>query len=329
MAIKEAGHSAAYVGKQVVGLIIGFGLMLGLMRSTPRLWYQATRLFAVAVILLLLATLLFGQTANGSERWISILGIQFQPSELAKPALVLLLAQALSASPLHWRRLLMNAGLAGAMVLLILLQPNLSVTLILLGTGAALLLLAGLPWAWLCLLPPALLALLYYIQHNEYQHRRIVGWLNPWADPRDTGFNLIQSYLAIANGGLWGVGYGASLAKRGYLPFHHTDFIFAVLCEETGIGGLFVLLLFAVLGWRGFGIAWRSRNRFCQLVAFGLTFVLIIQALINIGVTVGALPVTGVTLPLISYGGTSAVVTLGMVGMLLRLSQLAPQKPSA
>jgi len=161
------------------------------------------------------------------------------------------------------------------------------------------------------------------IQHNPYQMERITGWLNPWADPLDKGYNLIQSYFAVSSGGLFGVGLGNSIQKLYYLPFQHTDFIFSVICEEWGfIGASIVVGLFGLLAWRGFSIAQAAPTRFGRMLAFGLTMAIILQALINICVTIGLMPVTGVTLPLISYGGTSMMVTLGMIGILLNISRM-------
>jgi cell division protein FtsW len=152
--------------------------------------------------------------------------------------------------------------------------------------------------------------------------KRITGWLNPWKDPLETGYNLIQSYYAIGSGGLFGVGLGNSIQKLYYLPFQHTDFIFSVICEEWGfIGATIVIGLFLLLAWRGFTISRQCPSRFGKMLAFGLTLAILLQAMINISVTIGLMPVTGVTLPLISYGGTSMIVTLGMIGILLNISR--------
>jgi cell division protein FtsW len=214
-------------------------------------------------------------------------------------------------------------ALVAGMSILILKQPNLSVTMIIGIMTFLMLIVAGLP-RYLCyaLLPPLSFVLYHEITHNEYQMKRITGWWNPWKDPLETGYNLIQSYYAIGSGGLFGVGLGNSIQKLYYLPFQHTDFIFSVICEEWGfIGASIVIGLFGLLAWRGFAIAWHCPSRFGRMLAFGLTLAIVLQAMINISVTVGLMPVTGVTLPLISYGGTSMIVTLGMIGMLLNISR--------
>jgi cell division protein FtsW len=152
--------------------------------------------------------------------------------------------------------------------------------------------------------------------------KRVTGWLHPWADPQGTGYNLIQSWYAIASGGIFGVGFGNSKQKLFWLPFRHTDFIFAVIAEELGMIGCIVLIgLFLALFHRGFLVANRCEDQFGRLVAFGLTFSLGIQTFINIAVATGVMPVTGVTLPLISYGGSSVVVTMTILGILLNISR--------
>jgi cell division protein FtsW len=276
---------------------------------------------------LLLMTMFMGTTANGSERWIMLpFGFQFQPSDFAKVGAIALMAQATSQRTLLNLGTVINLVVVGFMTLLVLQQPNLSVTMILGMITFAMLFVAGLPRVIvLGALPILAFGVYQKIRHTEYQWKRIVGWLNPWKDAQDAGYNLIQSYYAIGSGGLFGVGLGNSIQKLYYLPFQHTDFIFSVICEEWGfIGAVIVIGLFALLGWRGFTIAWHCPSRFGKMLAFGLTLAIVLQAMINISVTIGLMPVTGVTLPLISYGGTSMVVTLGMIGILLNISKTRP-----
>lgn len=320
----ETGTSLSLVLKQFVAMAIGFALMLGISRLHFQFWRKLALPMAGVSILLLLLTMFIGVTANGSERWIALpLGFQFQPSDMAKIAAICLIAQATSlrkGQNLHW---FFNIALVGVMILLIYQQPNLSVSMILGFVMFLMLLVSGFPLIVFGLtLPLIVMVLVHKIKHTEYQWRRIIGWLNPWADPLDTGYNLIQSYYAIGSGGILGVGLGHSIQKLYYLPFQHTDFIFSVICEELGFpGALIVIALFALLGWRGFTIAMNCTNPFGRMLAFGLTLAICLQALINICVTVGLMPVTGVTLPLISYGGTSVVMTLMMIGILLNISR--------
>ncbi|HEY9685395.1 MAG TPA: putative peptidoglycan glycosyltransferase FtsW [Coleofasciculaceae cyanobacterium] len=320
----ETGNSIAILFKQVLSAILGGLLLVAMSRfSFERLKFLAHPL-AFASIGLLLLTMLVGTTANGSERWIMLpFGFQFQPSDLAKVAAILLMAQATSQPRLFNGTGMFNLALITGMIALIYQQPNLSVSMILGMMTVAMLFVAGLS---LHVLVPSLCGIAYVVSkkvaQTPYQMERITGWIDPWRDPLDTGYNLIQSYYAVGAGGLFGAGLGNSIQKLYYLPFQHTDFIFSVICEEWGFfGAAIVLGLFGLLAWRGFTIAWQCPSHFGRMLAFGLTLAITLQAIINICVTIGLMPVTGVTLPLISYGGTSMIVTLGMIGILLNISR--------
>lgn len=323
MAQAETGNSLSLVLKQAASMGLGFVLMLAMSRINFQVWRKTAHFWGLLALGLLVATLFIGTTVNGSERWIQLpMGVQLQSSDFAKLAMVFLVAQATSdrlMRPLTF----INLGLIGAMVVLILAQPNLSVAMILSMVTAGMLFVGGLSIPLIAVAGSyGLYKVASLIQNTPYQKRRIEGWLDPWKDPLDSGYNLIQSYFAIGSGGLLGVGLGNSIQKLYYLPFQHTDFIFAVICEELGFfGGVIVVGLFVVLAWRGFAIALSCPNRFGQMLAFGMTLAIVLQALINICVTVGLMPVTGVTLPLISYGGTSVVTTLLMLGILLNVSR--------
>lgn len=320
----ETGSSLSVLIKQVVSVILGGCALLFFSRFSFERLRSAARPFSLICIGLLVMTMMMGTTANGSERWIMLpFGFQFQPSDFAKVGAILLMAQGVSQAPLLNRNTIINLGLVAIMTVLILKQPNLSVAMILGMLTMALLFIAGLPRYLLITVVPAMLFVVAReITHNPYQMKRIEGWLNPWKHPLESGYNLIQSYYAIAGGGLFGMGLGNSIQKLYYLPFQHTDFIFSVICEEWGFFGAAIIIgLFGLLGWRGFTIAWHCPSRFGQMLAFGLTLAIILQAGINICVTTGLMPVTGVTLPLISYGGTSMIVTLGMIGILLNISR--------
>jgi cell division protein FtsW len=273
---------------------------------------------------LLVLTQLVGDTANGSERWLKIGPLRFQTSELAKPAIALLLAGAFSHTSFRRNDAIWIAlGMCGVIIALVFKQPNLSITLLLSSCVLSVSFLAGSPSVLYVLgLPAGALLVFEKIKNTPYQWRRIEGWLNPWADPQDVGYNIIQSYYAIVGGGLWGRGFGNSIQKLSYLPFQHTDFIFAVICEELGIiGAVGILMLYAWLTIRGLNIARQADTPFKQLLAFALTWLITMQAVINMSVAIGLFPVTGVTLPLISYGGSSVVVSLGMIGALFALAK--------
>lgn len=320
----ETGNSLSVLLKQIISALLGGAALWMTMRIPFERWRRIARLVGLAAITLLVLTMFIGNTANGSERWIMLpLGFTFQPSDVAKVAAIFLMAQATSQKRLMTGNMALNFLLVGVMIFLILKQPNLSVSIILVMLALSMLLVAGLPLGILGVLSAGgVVGAIREILHNPYQMERISGWLSPWKDPQDTGYNLIQSYYAIGSGGLFGVGLGNSIQKLYYLPFQHTDFIFAVICEEWGfIGATIVLALFGVLAWRGFAIAWHCPHRFGKMLAFGLTMAITLQAMINVCVTIGLMPVTGVTLPLISYGGTSMIVTLAMIGILLNISR--------
>jgi cell division protein FtsW len=321
----ELNDSKVYfVSRQAVWMGIGFVFMWVLAWFKEARLKQGVWVFAWLTLGLLVLTQLVGDTANGSERWLSIGPIRFQTSELAKPAVALLLAWAWSdQSHRRLERLTMAALMCLGIIALIFKQPNLSITLLLSSAVLGVSFMVGLPsWLYVGGLPFAFWMLFEKIRQTPYQWRRIEGWLNPWNDPQDVGYNIIQSFYAIASGGLVGTGYGNSVQKLFYLPFQHTDFIFAIICDELGFLGAVVTLSF--YGWlalRGFNISRNADTPFKQLLAFALTWMLVVQAVINISVATGLFPVTGVTLPLISYGGTSVVVSLAMIGLLFSLLQ--------
>lgn len=325
--VEDNNSKLFFVSRQAIYMVFGFGLMWVLA------WFKEVRLkqsvwgFAWLTLGLLFLTQLVGDTANGSERWLTIGSIRFQTSELAKPAIALLLAWSLSdQSHKRIERLTFAALMCAAIIGLIFKQPNLSITLLLSSAVVGVTFMTGFPiWLYAGGLPLGFWLVFEKIKHTPYQWRRIEGWLNPWNDPQDVGYNIIQSFYAIASGGLAGTGYGNSVQKLFFLPFQHTDFIFAIICDELGFLGAMVTLGF--YGWlalRGFNISRGADTPFKQLLAFALTWMLVVQAVINISVATGLFPVTGVTLPLISYGGTSVIVTLAMIGLLFSLLQ--PEK---
>ena len=323
-ALIETGNCLSIFFKQVIASVIGFaGLMLAIRIPFYR-WRQWAFPMAFMVIGLLFVTRFVGVTANGSERWIPLpFGFQLQPSDFAKFATIALMATAVSA---HRRFSLLRSlpmlSLIVGMMALVYLQPNLSVTLMIAAITLVMTFAAGMNLVWYAAATPLLVVIWQKIQTTPYQWRRITGWLNPWGDAQDTGYNLIQSYYAIGSGGWLGNGFGNSIQKLYYLPFQHTDFIFAVICEEQGfVGAIAVIAMFVFWGVRGYRVSMKAAQPFGQMLAFGITTAVLLQAMINISVTIGLMPVTGVTLPFISYGGTSLVTTLTMVGVLLNISR--------
>jgi cell division protein FtsW len=275
----------------------------------------------------LLVAVLFIGSGTGATRWIRIAGFNLQPSEVAKLVMVNYVAVYLSTKREKVRKffsgLLPILVITAAQFVLIMLEPDF-------GTGVALIfsvlvvLFAGgvhlgqITFVGMMAAP----VMVYFLLMKEYRVRRLFAFLDPWSDPTDTGWNVIQSLLAIGSGGLFGLGLGKSKQKFSYLPEHHTDFIFAILCEELGfLGGLSVLLLYFVLAWRGLRIAMRAPDLYGTLLAIGITSMIAFQALLNIGVVTGSLPVTGIPLPFISHGGSSLLMSLAGVGILLNISR--------
>jgi cell division protein FtsW len=307
---------------------------LGLAAMTLALVFDWRFLFQWAKPILYFALLLLvmvkipgiGRTVNGATRWIGIGPLSIQPSEVIKLAMVLMMARYLSANPNNIRHfgrgVIPSLALLGVVCALIMLQPDLGTTLViaatvffmLLAVGANLGHMAGLGLAGLGLVVAAIIA-------APYRMRRIFAFLDPWADPAGNGYQTIQSLLALGPGGLFGLGLGQSRQKFLYLPENHTDFIFAMIGEELGfIGATLVVLLFFLFIWRGLRTAMKAPSAFLGLLAVGLTSLIGIQAMINMGVVTGVLPVTGITLPFISYGGTSLLFTMAGAGLLLNIS---------
>ncbi len=271
-----------------------------------------------------------GTTINGATRWLFLGAFPLQPSELIKPFLVLQGARVFGLWPslkphLRWRWL----GVFVAVLVGILLQPNLSTAAFCGMTLFAIAIGAGLSYRSLLVTGGTGLILGgLSLSVNEYQRRRIMAFLNPWADPAADGYQLIQSLLAIGSGGIWGTGLGLSHQKWFYLPIQYTDFIFAVYAEEFGfVGSLLFLLMLMLYATLGLIVALKCRNKLHRLVAIGATFLLVGQSLINIGVATGALPTTGLPLPMFSYGGNSMIASLLTAGMLVRVAREAHQSP--
>jgi cell division protein FtsW len=270
-----------------------------------------------------------GQAINGTRRWIRLGPVSFQPVELAKLALVVYLAAFLAKKRGELNDFRTGALppllVGGFMAGLVLLQPDLGncMTLIVLTFG--LLYLAGSPIKHLALVAaPALPLIVLAIWMAPYRMRRITAFVDPWADPRGSGFQIIQSWLALGNGGVLGQGIGASRQKLFYLPEAHTDFIFAVLGEELGfVGAVAIVAVFAVLVWRGLRVGLRAPDAFGAHLALGVTLLLATQTLVNLGVVTGLLPTKGLPLPFISFGGSALLMTMLATGILLNISQHA------
>ncbi len=316
--------------KQGIYAVVGFVAMLFFSRfDYKRLEkYNTKFMWTVIILLLILQLTPLGVVINGAKRWINLGFMQLQPSELAKPLFCMLLATMFKdkismetlknfASKYIWQMVFILG--------LIYKQPNLSMVLILLATTGILYLIAMGPLLPVyCMLGIGGVGALSFLPKllRGYQMDRITIWLNPGSDALGKGYNIIQSLIAFATGGIMGSGYGGSIQKLAYLPECHTDFIFAIIAEEFGLlGCLFVIGLFAALVLRGMWVAKRCPDMYGKLLAAGITFIFGLQALFNMSVASSLMPVTGVTLPFISYGGTSIIVSLAMIGILLNISR--------
>jgi cell division protein FtsW len=331
--VDQARYHSAYtfVLTQGVWALLGVLTMLVLMHvdvshyNSPRFIYPA---ICVTTLLLVLVFLMPG--SHHTHRWIRFGNFfTLQPSEIAKPVLVLFLAWFLHnrlGAIGDWRRTLLPAAVIPLLfTVLVVAQPDLGTAMVLAGVAAMMLMLAGMEWKYLlgsvCAALPALAALLLWV---PWRRERMLVFLNPEADPMGAGYHIYQSLIAVGTGGLTGRGYMEGMQKLFYLPEASTDFIFANIAEELGfVGAMFIVLLFVTFGVRGLRTAFRSRDPFARLAAFGISVTILLQALFNISVVLSLVPNKGIPLPLISHGGTSLFCTLASIGILLSISRQA------
>jgi len=321
-------NAAYYFERQLVWLILGLVLLwIGARVDYHRLRPVAGPLGALTLALLVLVLLPhFGVEAYGARRWLQVGPLGMQPAELAKVSTIVFMAVWLER---HRDRLhSMEDGVApflallGLVTVLVVLERDLGTTLIVAAILLAQFLVAGGQKRHLLLLMAiVVLSAFIFIRMEPYRLHRIMAFLNPWSDPLNTGFQSIQSLLALGSGGVFGVGLGQSIQKYQWLPFAHTDFIFAIVGEETGlIGTTGILALFALFTYRGYRIALKAPDAFGSLLACGVTTWVAFQALINIAAVTVTLPTTGIPLPFISYGGSSLALTLLAVGILMNVA---------
>lgn len=321
-----------YVKRQLLWAIIGVGGMIAAALFDYR-WFNRLAVPIMVFAIVLLVIVLFMPAINGAKRWIIIPGLgQLQPSEIAKFAVVVLFAKLITVNADRMKTfkygivpfVAVLAVIAGLMIL----EPHLSGTILILTIGATMMFVGGTDLKWFAMAIIAGVVLIGVVIMIpgviEYAASRIEHWLNPFLDARGKGYQTIQSLFAIASGGLMGRGLGNSLQKHLYIPEPQNDFIFSVTCEELGfIGAAIIILLFALLMWRGFVIAMKARDKFGCMLAVGLTVQVGLQALINIAVVTNTLPNTGISLPFFSYGGTSLTMLMAQMGVVLSVSRRA------
>ena len=319
--------STRYLQKQAACALIGLAAMWICSRIEPVFWLKAAWPLYGISIALLLGVLLFGQSVNGAKRWINIAGLQFQPSEIAKFTLILLFARLTKgfgkqARDFRFGVLGFGAALLGILVPLAL-EKHLSAILLMGMVAVVMMFVAGTNVRWLLAGGGvAVVFVVVYISLMGYAGDRVSAWLHPEQDPRDTGYQILQSLYAIGSGGLFGLGFGKSRQKYLYLPFQYNDYIFAVICEEIGLfGALVIIVLFIALIVRGYQIALYARDRFSTVLGAGLITLIAVQTVLNLGVVTNLLPSTGIALPFFSYGGTALAVNLAQMGVVLSISR--------
>ncbi|GAA0495015.1 stage V sporulation protein E [Salinibacillus aidingensis] len=320
-----------YAKRQLLFAVIGLIAMYFMMNIPYQKWREYSNLILIICFVLLIAVLIpgIGLERNGAKSWIGIGAFSIQPSEFMKIGLIIFMAKILSDNQKYITTF--KQGFLPAMLLvfvpfgLIMLQPDLGTGMVLVGTCFVMIFIAGGKIShFMGLGMIGVIGFIGLILSAPYRISRIQAFLNPWEDPLGDGFQIIQSLYAIGPGGLMGMGLGQSLQKFFYLPEPQNDFIFAILAEELGfIGGSFVILLFFLLMWRGIRIALGAQDLFGSLLALGIIGMIVIQVFINISVVIGLIPVTGITLPFISYGGSSLTLTLLSMGILLNISRYA------
>ncbi|MCI8964968.1 MAG: putative lipid II flippase FtsW [Clostridia bacterium] len=327
--LSEYGDSYKYLYKQAFSAGIGLVVMSILAKVDYRFFKRYYKIIYIFCIGLLCLIFLFGSSAKGATRWIDLGIIKFQPSEVAKVGIIIFYAEYLTRKkdkintfkegflkPLLW--------LIPIIIIVYVFQNHLSATFVICVLAVLLMFMAGTKISYFIKLGVPVIAagILYIVKKGGFRLTRIFSFFNPWADATDSGWQIIQSLYAIGSGGLFGAGLGNSKQKYLYIPEPHNDFIFAVLAEELGfVGCTLVILLFGVFIWRGIVIAMKSKDMFGGLLAIGITSLIAVEVIINIAVVTASMPVTGMSLPFFSYGGTALIIQLATVGILLNISR--------
>jgi stage V sporulation protein E len=318
-----------YVKRQMIFIVLGIFLMITTSKIDYNIYYEnSNKILGICIILLILVLIPgIGSVRNGSRSWFGIGSLGIQPSEAAKLGMIIFTSKYLTNSSKFLKNYKYGVfPILGVLFLLfglIMLQPDLGTGMILVISIISLLFIAGVNMKFFIggsII--GLIGVIILIAIAPYRMDRITSFINPWNDPLGTGFQIIQSLYAIGPGGLLGRGYLKSIQKQFYLPEPQTDFIFSIIAEEFGIvGTIFVVFMFSFIIYRGIRIALRTKDSFAKYLAFGMSFQLAFQALMNLMVVIGMIPVTGVTLPFLSYGGSSLLITLASMGIILNISR--------
>ncbi|CAN2040668.1 putative peptidoglycan glycosyltransferase FtsW [Candidatus Magnetomoraceae bacterium gMMP-15] len=327
LALKKYGTSYYFFKKQITSVLIGCLAMIICKHIPYRIYKNISYLFLVSAFCFLAALYVpgWGHTAGGATRWLRFMGLSFQPSEFARFALVIYLAYSMSKKQEKIQNFsvgfLPHAMVLGIFMILIVLQPDFGSFVIMGALAWIMLFVGGVRFAHLISCILLMLPVGYFfIIHAQYRLERILSFLNPWEYQSEAGYQIIHSLMAFGTGGLWGRGIGKGYQKLFYLPEPHTDFIFSVIGEELGMfGTLGIITLYFIFVCRGFSLSKKSTDLFGSYLALGLTAAIALQVCINISVTLGLLPTKGLTLPFLSYGGTSLIINMAAVGILMNI----------
>lgn len=330
MALDKFQQPYHYLTRQLMWAVLGMAVLSIVMRVDYRAYRNEQVIWTlVGVVGFMLLAVLFARPINGSKRWFGVGGFGIQPSELAKVAAILFTAYVLDRR-MHRiddvkYALLPIAVVVGGLGLLIFVEPDLGTAVAMFLVVAVMVMAAGLHYGYVAVAGVLAVTLIGVAAMSaDYRIKRIMSFLNPWADPNGAGYQIIQSLIAVGSGGWLGRGLMGGLQKLFFLPEPHTDFIFAVIAEELGLlGATFVLVCFCVIAWRGLRAATAAPDRFGAFLALGITTMVVAQAMINLSVVLGLMPTKGISLPLVSSGGSSLLVNLAAIGVLLNISQHA------
>ena len=314
-----------FFNRQLKWAVVGFAAMLACMSINTEFFRRISGLAYVVIVAVLGVVLVLGVATKGSQRWLEVFGTSIQPSEFAKFIIIIFM----SGYVIKNRRLLngnflmsFKCSLPVLIAFILIAKENLSTGIVVMFVGLAIMFVASNKIAnFVVYAICGFIGFIGLVAAEDYRKARIVGWLDPWSDPSGAGYQIIQSLYAVASGGLFGLGIGQSRQKT-FIPESYNDIIFAIICEELGlVGAVVVILLFALLIWRGVKIAMNAKDKYSSYAATGITAMIAIQVIINIAVVTNTMPNTGMPMPFISYGGTSLVVTMASMGLLLNISR--------
>ena len=326
----ETGNSLHFFIRQAGFAAVGLAAMFGASRFSCHIWQKLAKVIYAVSVLLLVAVLVVGVEAGGAKRWINLAGQQFQPSEVAKFSLICMMAAMAAQYKEKMADFRYGVVRMGGVMLLILalvaLEKHLSAIMIIGIVSVVMMYVGGTKKRWLFLaMGLAVVFLVLYVSVMGYAGDRITAWLNPEADAQDKGYQVLQSQYAIGSGGLFGLGFGMGRQKHLYLPEEHNDYIFAIVCEELGlIGACLILLLFALLIIRGYWLALHARAKFGSLIIVGITTLFAFQVFANVAVVTNLFPVTGISLPFFSSGGSALIIQMAEMGLILSISRQNP-----